>query len=277
MSPFYAGRMAQTTAKRAARSTRNSRPLRFLARLGYAVSGLLHLLIGVIAIGVATGAGSAEADQSGALSQLASTPGGIFLLWIVVVGLVALGVWLIINAFLNPGLAGGKRARYVLTQLAKGIVYFALALTALVFARGGATSSADSTRTMSADLLAAPGGVLLVFLIGLGVVGVGIYCLAKGATRRFTRDISVPAGAVGKATVALGVVGYVAKGIALGVVGILFAIAAVTIDPAEATGLDGALKALAMLPFGMAILVFVGVGFIAYGLYSFVRARVARM
>jgi hypothetical protein len=269
--------MAQTTAKRAARSTRDSRPLRVLARLGYAVSGLLHLLIGVIAIGVATGAGGGEADQSGALSQLASTPGGIFLLWIVVIGLAALGVWLVINAFLNPGLAGAKRARYVLTQLAKGIVYFALALTALVFARGGTTSSADSTRTMSADLLAAPGGALLVFLIGLGIVGVGIYCLAKGATRRFTRDISVPAGVTGKATVALGVVGYLSKGIALGVVGILFAIAAVTIDPAEATGLDGALKALAVLPFGMAILVLVGVGFIAYGFYSFVRARVARM
>jgi hypothetical protein len=269
--------MAQTTAKRAARSTRNSRPLRFLARLGYAVSGLLHLLIGAIAIDVATGAGADEADQSGALSQVASTPGGVFLLWIVVIGLAALGLWLVINAFLNPGLAGGKRARYVLTQLAKAIVYFALAFTALVFARGGTTSSADSTRSMSADLLAAPGGALLVFLIGLAIVGVGIYCLAKGITRRFKRDISVPAGALGKATIALAVLGYLAKGVAMGVVGILFAIAAVTVNPAEATGLDGALKALAMLPFGMAILVLVGVGFIAYGLYSFVRARVARM
>ena len=276
-SRFYTGLVPTTTAKRAARSSRNSRPLRFLARLGYAVSGLLHILIGFIAIGIATGAGGASADQSGALGQLASTPGGVFLLWLVVIGLAALGLWLVISAFLDTGLAGSKRAQYVLKQLAKGIVYFAIALTALTFARGGSTSSAASTQSLSAQLLAMPGGVFVVFLIGLAILAVGIYCLAKGATRRFTRDIVVPGGRIGRATIALGVVGYVAKGVALGVVGILFVVAAFTVNPAAATGLDGALKALAVLPFGMVILVLVGVGLIAYGLYSFVRARVARM
>jgi hypothetical protein len=271
------GRLPQ----RAARTTRNSRPLRFLARLGYAVSGLLHGLIGLIAISIATGVGAAggsgEADQSGALSQLASTPGGVFLLWVVVIGLAALGLWLVISAFLNSGRTGGKRVRYALAQLARAVVYFALAYTALTFARGGSTNSAASTQTASADLLALPGGVLIVLAIGIGVLAVGIYCVVKGATRRFKRDIVVPRGSAGTATVALGVFGYIAKGIALGVVGVLFVIAALTLNPTQATGLDGALKSLAALPYGVAILVLVGVGLIAYGLYSLVRARVARM
>ena len=39
-----------------------------------------------IALGVATGGGG-EADQGGALGQLASRPGGVFVLWLIVVGL----------------------------------------------------------------------------------------------------------------------------------------------------------------------------------------------
>src|SRR3978361_575103 len=108
-SHTYTDDVVGTTAKSTARATRNSRPLHFLARLGFAVSGLLHALIGVIAIGVATNPGAGEADQSGALGELASTPGGVFLLWVVVIGLTALGLWLLISAFLNPGLRGRKR------------------------------------------------------------------------------------------------------------------------------------------------------------------------
>jgi hypothetical protein len=69
----------------------------------------------------------------------------------------------------------------------------------------------------------------------------------------------------------------VAKGIALFVVGVLFVVAAVTADPEKASGLDGALKSLIDLPFGKVILVAVGVGLIAYGLFCGARARWARL
>lgn len=57
----------------------------------------------------------------------------------------------------------------------------------------------------------------------------------------------------------------------------LLIITAVTVDPAEAAGLDGAVRSVAALPFGAALLVLVGVGLIAYGLYCGVRARRARL
>jgi hypothetical protein len=60
-------------------------------------------------------------------------------------------------------------------------------------------------------------------------------------------------------------------------VGILFVIAAVTADPSKATGLDGALKSLAALPFGTVILFLVAIGLVAYGIYCFFRARFARL
>ena len=50
------------------------------ARVGYAVSGVLHLLIGWIGVQVAWSASGKSADQSGALETLAgSTPGRLTL------------------------------------------------------------------------------------------------------------------------------------------------------------------------------------------------------
>jgi hypothetical protein len=268
--------MALNPATSAARKTRNSRPLRLLARLGYAVSGLLHILIGVIAIEVATGTGG-EADQSGALSQLASTPGGVFILWSVVIGLTALGLWLIVSAFLPPAGEGKKRASHFITDFIKGVVYLAIAVTAFTFAKGGTTNSAASTGTASRDILTSPGGVAIIAVIGAAIIAVGIYLLYKGVSKRFTKDLTVPRGGAGRATVGLGILGYVAKGIVLGTVGALFVTAALTGDAAKADGLDGALKTLATLPYGPVILILVGAGLIAYGLYSFVRARFARL
>ena len=76
---------------------------------------------------------------------------------------------------------------------------------------------------------------------------------------------------------AFGVVGYIAKGIAIGVTGILFIVAAFTHDPETAGGLDAALHSLAELPFGPVILWIVGLGLILYGLFCFARARYAKM
>ena len=61
------------------------------ARLGFALAGLLHLLIGWIALQIAWGGdGGEDADQSGALTMLAETPAGPVLLWVAVVGFVLL-------------------------------------------------------------------------------------------------------------------------------------------------------------------------------------------
>jgi hypothetical protein len=101
--------------------------------------------------------------------------------------------------------------------------------------------------------------------------------IAKGARRTFKQDLTMPGGTAGRVVTVLGVVGYIAKGIAVAVVGILFIVAAVTLDAKKATGLGGALKALVSLPFGATLLVAVGVGLMAFGVYTFARARYARI
>ena len=75
----------------------------------------------------------------------------------------------------------------------------------------------------------------------------------------------------------LGQVGYSARGVALGAVGVLFVVAAVTTDPQKADGLDGALRAFADLPFGKVVLVVIGLGWVAAGVYTALRAKLARL
>jgi hypothetical protein len=269
--------MAQRSVTNSVKSARRSRPVRFLARLGFAVNGLLHAIIGALAITIAVAGGGRKADQSGALAQLAESPGGGILLWVVTIGLAALGLWLIVGAFLDHQGSRTARSRHRLIEVAKGLAYLFVAATALIFALGGSTNSSKDARSITATLLAAPGGVALVVLLAVLICVVGVYFIRKGVRREFRSDIRVPRGPAGRVIVALGVFGYAAKGVALFVLGILLAVAAVTVDSAESSGLDGALTALATLPFGKVILFVIGLGFIAYGVYCVIRARVAKL
>jgi hypothetical protein len=117
-----------------------------------------------------------------------------------------------------------------------------------------------------------PAGGVLVIIVGLVVIGVGIYHVYKGWSRQFLRDLrSHPGGAV----IAAGRFGYIAKGVALAVVGVLFVPAGVHNDPKQAGGLDKGLRTLLDAPFGKVLLVVVALGLAAYGIYSFGRARYA--
>jgi hypothetical protein len=265
-----------TEVKGAARSAESNPVVKALARVGNVAVGVVHILIGGIGISLAFGS-SGEADQSGAFQQLMKTPGGVFILWVVVIGLLALGLWQILQTVLAPGADPKRKWATRLKEAAKAVVYFALAWLGIVIAVGGSANSNSSNTSTSAKILAAPGGVFLLILVGLAIVGIGVYYVVRGARKSFARDINTPPGAAGDATITLGVVGYIAKGIALGIVGVLVVIAAATSDPQKASGLDGALVTLRQLPFGPVILFVVSLGLIAYGVYYCVRAFVARL
>lgn len=98
--------------------------------------------------------------------------------------------------------------------------------------------------------------------------------MVKGVKRRFLDDLSR---SPGRWAVLAGQLGYIAKGVALAVVGLLFVSAAVRSKPSEAGGLDAALRTLLDQPFGVALLLAVAIGLACYALYSFVRARYGRL
>ncbi len=268
--------MSQTARDTASRA-QDSTAFRVAARLGYAVNGLLNIVIGGIALSVAGTGATGSANPDGALTGLAEAPGGQVLIWVIAVGTAALGLWELASAILRRS-SGGKRAWADRAKhIGKAITYLAISSIAVRVALSGSGGGGSQEEDLTSTILANPGGVVLVVLIGLLALGVGGYMVAKGARRKFLQDVAPPAGAARKATTALGIVGYIARGIAIAVIGILFITAGFTANASEAGGLDDALAALAALPFGQIILVCIGIGFIAYGIYSVVRARYARL
>lgn len=262
-------------AAHVARQAANSRWLERTARVGFLVSGLLHILIGYIALQVAWASAPTKADQSGALSLLAQHGWGRAVLWIGVFGFAALGLWQLTEALVSRPMGDAKQEAGARGKaIAKAAVYLALAVTTFSFARGTGKSSGQQSRDFTSSLMSHPGGRILVVIVGLVVLGVGAYHVYKGAKKKFLQDL---VGHPGVVVEYLGVIGYVAKGIALGVVGALFVVAGLHKQPGRATGLDGALRTLRDQPFGSILLTIVALGLAAYGVYSFARAKRARL
>ncbi|MCO4236791.1 DUF1206 domain-containing protein [Pseudarthrobacter raffinosi] len=264
----------------AAEDVTNSRALELLARVGFAVSGLLHFLVGAIAIRLAMG-GSGNADFSGAVSELASQPAGPFLLWASFAACAALAVWQASDAVFDYNRLPtkdkvGKKAK----AAAQAVVFAGLAVTLASFAMG--TGSGGDNQQSASDLtvavMKAPGGVALLVLVGLGMAITGIIYGIRGIKKTFEKHLTMPVSRSARTAVsALGVTGYVAKGIVLLLTGMLISIATLQAHPDESTGLDGGLRALRDQPFGVYLLAAVGAGLICYGLYMVVRARLAKM
>ena len=238
------------------------------ARLGYAASGILHLLLAYLTAQIALGSGGKQASQSGALATLAKEPVGQVLLWVIAVGFTLLALWQLTELFtrheaFDKAKAGGKL-----------VLYGALAWTSFIFASGGRTSSNKQTKDFTVTLMEAPAGPVLVGLVGVAIIGIAAYHVYKGWREKFLEDLQEHPG---RWVVIVAKVGYIGKGIALGAVGILFITAAIQQRAGKATGLDGALRSMRDLPAGTVILLGIALGLAAYGVYSFARARYARV
>jgi hypothetical protein len=262
------------TTQRAARRLEDNDVFRLLVRVGYVTNGILHLLIGLLALQVAFG-DAATADQNGALGAIAAVPAGVVVLWVVVIGTWALGVFQLVELITvrgSNGKANVDRAKYV----GKAVAYIVVGLTALGVALRGSAGGTDA-KTVSSQVLGLPGGVALLLALAALIVGVGLYLVAKGARQRFLGDVTLPSGGLRSATIAIGTAGYIAKGIAVLIIGGFLGAAALTADASKAEGLDGALTSITQLPFGAVLLVLVALGLVLFGLYCFVRARHAKM
>jgi hypothetical protein len=202
------------------------------------------------------------------------------LLWVLGLGLLALALWQAGEVLLWwRGLldrARRLRAAVVCAKcLAKALVYGVLGLTALLFAVGAGYEADERLRELTDQTLEIPGGAAVVVVAGVGVVAVGGYTVVRGVTGGFMKDVDLPAAPDRWEPLieAIGRIGYVAKGVAFVLVGALLWRAAASADVSTATGLDGALTAIAGVSAGPWLLTAVALGFAAFGVYALARAR----
>ena len=243
-------------------------PLTLLTRAGFIGYGLVHLLFAWLIVQVALGKPAQEGDQSGALRTLAEQPLGKFLVIAVGVGLLAMALWQAYEAVVERGIER-------LASVGRTVVYLYFARAALKVYRDAGASSADEQQRVSGDLMSSTGGRWLVALAGLALAGLGAGLIWYGVVRRFEKHLLTGRMGATERTVArrLGTVGYVAKGAAYGIAGILFTVAAVTYDPAKARGLDATLGTLREQAYGTVLLVAMALGIAAYAAFCAVQAR----
>lgn len=273
--------MTTAAPKRVARKAESSSALRVLARAGYAANGVLHLLIGVIAIVISFG-GTGESDQSGAFKAIASAPLGFLALWLLSVALWALGVWHALEGILARDTAGDakgltKKWGRRISEWGQAFVFIVLGLIATSVTLGARVDSEESAETASHGILLLPGGPVVLGLVGIGIGVGGVSFVTMGALGSFKKKLSISSDRVGSIVTVLGVVGFIAKGVTLVIVGILLVFASITVDASAAGGLDGAIQALLGVAYGPFLVCLVGIGFISYGIFCAFRARYARL
>jgi Domain of Unknown Function (DUF1206) len=269
--------MSTTAAVRGgARRAANSSVLETLTRIGFIGYGLLHLAIAWLALQVAINHSGSSADQVGAFQLVRKQPAGTVILWVIVVGLGAMALWQLLLAAVGHTMYTGKRRTLErIASLGRVVVYVFLLWTAVKVIEDTATAGAGPQQHATAGILAHPAGRWLVAIGGIVVFGIGIGMLVYGAKKAF--DSKLALGSANRTTrqsvLRLGQVGYIAKGVAFAIVGVLLFDSAISDQPSRSKGLDGALRTLAGEPFGIVLLVIVAIGFAAFGVYCFAQSR----
>jgi hypothetical protein len=268
---------AKDTAKEASQSPWFERA----ARWGYVTRGLLYVLVGGLAVAVATHRGGAVTSPQGAVGSVAQLPLGRVLLVFIVVGLVGYSLWGLVRAVFDPLNRGDdakglvQRAGYLGSFAAyAGLVPFTVQLIL------GTPPAQSGGTPLTARILALPGGPWIVGAFGVGwIVGAGIGQLYEAYSARFRRDFEFwhMSEDMTRVAVVLGRVGHAARGVVFTIIGILIVKSAFDARAYEQTGLDGALAALAAQTGGGLLLGVVAAGLVAFGLFSLCCARLMRM
>jgi hypothetical protein len=222
-----AGRSAKSTGRRAA----NSAPLRWLGRAGYAARGILYVMVGSIAIQAAFGQSGQQADKSGALQEISSTPVGGVLIWLLVVGFIGMALWRLSDAAYpesssddgtssdsgsgsdsssgsgkasssgdgtssaskgSQAASKGSETAKRVAALVKAVIYAVIAYSVLKFALGGGTQSSDKESVdLTATVMKYPGGQVLVVVAGLALVGGGVFLAYAAWKEKFRKNLEL--------------------------------------------------------------------------------------
>jgi len=261
----------------AGRQAAGSRALSVLARAGLAARGVMYGLIGIIAIQIALGSTHRQADRSGAVRLVAATPFGSAILWLLVIGFAGLTLWRLSEAAWGAPGPDGRKAGQRLINLGKALIYGFVTWGILKFALGlGAPASSNKqSRDLTATAFKHSGGQYAVAVVGVVIIGIGLYLAYQAYRARFLRDLRM--GSTSRRTRVVvtwfGKAGGVARGAVFVTIGIFLVVAAVDAKPGQAKGIDSALVTLAHTPLGPWLLGVVALGLVLFGIFSCCEAR----
>jgi len=253
------------------------RPLDAFVRLGYLAKALVYILVGVLALKVATGTrGGRITDPGGALYVVLGQPFGQTILIVVAAGLLAYASWQVIRAVVgrdrHKHAGWGDRALTII----RALVYAAIGVKAMKLALG--LRAGDSgPEPLVREALRWPMGQWLIAIVGLGVAWYGLVEIKDAIQSRLEPDLDAATLRRRAGDWALQVArsGIGARGVLMLLLGVGLVRAALEHRPSEASGLDRSLMILNAMPQGTVLLGAAAAGVFAYGIYQLLHARYA--
>lgn len=239
----------------------------WLARLGYAVRGVVYLLLGYLALS-STGQDEARQGTTGALTYIRSIPGGTAILYVSALGLIGYAVYKFIVGLFDTENIGSdakglvKRAAYVVSA----VVYGALSWTAIQLAQGSKPSG-NQNQELAETALTFDLGPVAVGIAGVSLL-IGAGAQAKSAyDRSFMRHIASDAP---PATCWIGRIGLATRAIVFLLMGWSLLRSAWFSSSGEVRSLGQALFDLREMGLGFSI---IAAGIALFGVFSLITAR----
>src|SRR5262249_6679115 len=201
---------------------------RFVASVGVTAGGVIYSLVGWVAVLVALGHSSREADQTGALHLLAGKSYGLVSLWLLGIGFAGYALWRLSEAaFGVTGDRPGAGPR--LKSLARAVIYAGLSYLAFTVISGTDRSQSGRQQDLTATAMQHTAGRVLVGVAGLAIVACGIALVVEGARKKFMKYLQTARMSAGMRRVVklLGTTGTIARGLVFALAGVLVIDAAV--------------------------------------------------
>lgn len=253
-----------------------------LARFGYAARGLVYLVLGILIVAGAGVSRNGSAMRE-AVNTLREQPFGQTLLWLLVIGLIGYVAWRLVQAAFDTDKHGtgakgiGIRAGLFISAATYAtLALYTLTLLGIVgggTGGGGQGGGGDAT-TWLATIVGAR-WVAAILCAAFAVAAIAHFVKAFG--RKYA-DHMVVDGDKMKIIDPVSIVGLCARG------AVFVALAALTFyrfrtagGATNTPGLAEALSFIRGLPMGSILLTAMGIGLIAFALYSFIEARWRRI
>ena len=255
-----------------------------IARIGYSAKGVVYICVGLFSA-MAAFAGRAKAsDSRAALEKISEQPFGRVMLLTLAAGLLCFVVWRLIEAIANPGeyRSGLKAFANRVRALFSAAIYGGITLAAVRMVMGDSAGGGGGDRTArdsTAKLMATPYGSWSVMLIGVGLIGYGIFQWRRAYRRSYERKLNLSSMSPDQHRWITRVCsfGLAARGFVFAIAGVFLIQAGLQSDPGEARGLSGALDSLRAEAYGPYLFAVVALGLAAYGIYCCVKGRYGQL
>ncbi|HWE57246.1 MAG TPA: DUF1206 domain-containing protein [Acidimicrobiales bacterium] len=242
-------------------------------RIGLAGRTGFYLILTALIVRIALlGGAKHQVDAQGALSLVGRPLLGKLAIGAVAAGFVLFGVGRLVGAWKDDDEATSKR---ILTVV-QGLFYLFLASVPAGFLAGNTSAGSQQQQQKdTAEVLALPGGRIILVILGLVAMGVCVQQIRGAINRDFKDGLRLRRAPhwVRRTVDGAGVVGITSRALVFFPIGVFLIIAAIKANPNRSYGTDKELLALSGHVWGSVILAVIAAGLAVFVVYSGIETR----